>query len=133
MFNQSSHTFAFGAREIVSILTDSLSAQKVDVWTFEESEQDYTKGMYTHVVCTLKLLPIPDTSKDSTVLDIWAWRKVQELFRNAKHNRTLSSQLCADGLVIYIHLLGLDVTGHSYRPHSQVRDHHQCKCHSDVR
>jgi hypothetical protein len=42
------------------------------------------------------------------------------LFQNASSNDSLDSELRADKVVFFLHLLGLDTTGHSYRPHSKV-------------
>jgi hypothetical protein len=42
------------------------------------------------------------------------------LFQNASSNDLLDSELRADKVVFFLHLLGLDTTGHSYRPHSKV-------------
>lgn len=43
--------------------------------------------------------------------------KVGELFRNATSSPELSQRLKAPGNIFFLHLLGLDTTGHSYRPH----------------
>jgi GPI ethanolamine phosphate transferase 1 len=42
------------------------------------------------------------------------------LFKNATADATLNSQLRSDKVIFFLHLLGLDTTGHSYRPHSKV-------------
>ncbi|KXN81842.1 GPI ethanolamine phosphate transferase 1 [Leucoagaricus sp. SymC.cos] len=40
------------------------------------------------------------------------------LFRNATTDPVLNAKLRSDKVVFFLHLLGLDTTGHSYRPHS---------------
>src|SRR6266702_1606250 len=57
---------------------------------------------------------------DATALDFWVLDQLKALFRNATTNDTLDAQLRAPQMVFFLHLLGLDITGHSYRPHSKV-------------
>lgn len=60
-----------------------------------------------------------DFSLDATHLDIWVFDKVKALFVEASRNATLEAQLRQDKLVFFLHLLGLDTTGHAYRPYSK--------------
>jgi hypothetical protein len=57
---------------------------------------------------------------DATALDIWVLDQLDLLFRNATTNKLLDAQLRAPQVVFFLHLLGLDTTGHTYRPHSKV-------------
>jgi len=57
---------------------------------------------------------------DATTLDTWVLDQVHALFRNASQDATLNSNLREDKVIYFMHLLGLDTTGHSYRPHSEV-------------
>lgn len=59
-------------------------------------------------------------SADATSLDIWVLDQLRSLLRNATTDKALDSQLRGDKVVFFLHLLGLDTTGHSYRPHSKV-------------
>ena len=45
--------------------------------------------------------------------------KVKEMFRSATENSTLDTALREDKNVFFLHLLGLDTTGHAYRPYSK--------------
>ena len=56
---------------------------------------------------------------DATQLDTWVFDKVKEMFRSATENSTLDTVLREDKNVFFLHLLGLDTTGHSYRPYSK--------------
>ncbi len=60
-----------------------------------------------------------DFSLDATHLDIWVFDRVKALFAEASRNATLDAALREDKLVFFLHLLGLDTTGHSYRPYSK--------------
>lgn len=60
---------------------------------------------------------------DATSLDIWVLDQVRSLLHNASSNPDLDAKLRADKTVFFLHLLGLDTTGHSYRPHSKVCIH----------
>jgi len=60
-----------------------------------------------------------DFSKDATELDTWVFDGVKEFFASAATNKTLDAELRQDKNVFFLHLLGLDTTGHSYRPYSR--------------
>lgn len=60
-----------------------------------------------------------DFSKDATHLDYWVFDHVKELFAEAATNATLNAALRQDKIVFFLHLLGIDTTGHGYRPYSK--------------
>ncbi|KAJ7665103.1 Phosphatidylinositolglycan class N-domain-containing protein [Mycena polygramma] len=99
VFNKSQATFSFGSPDILPMFSRGATPGKVMTWCYDEDQEDFTK--------------------DATALDIWAFDQLESLFRNATTNSTLNSQLRAPGTVFFLHLLGLDTTGHSYRPFSQ--------------
>ena len=59
-----------------------------------------------------------DFTLDATQLDTWVFDKVNALFASAASNTTLDAALRQDKVVFFLHLLGLDTTGHAYRPYS---------------
>ena len=59
-------------------------------------------------------------ASDATALDTWVLEQLRILFHNATTDYRLDSQLRADKVIFFLHLLGLDTTGHAYRPHSKV-------------
>jgi GPI ethanolamine phosphate transferase 1 len=61
----------------------------------------------------------PSLTIDAMVLDTWVFNHVEDLFKNASSNRVLDNALRQDKNVFFLHLLGLDTTGHAYRPYSK--------------
>ncbi|KAJ4489952.1 Phosphatidylinositolglycan class N-domain-containing protein, partial [Lentinula aciculospora] len=94
VFNRSSGTWAFGSPDIVPMFTKS-SEGRVREWCYDESEEDFTK--------------------DAIALDLWVLEHLRQLLRNS----STSESLHQSGTVFFLHLLGLDTTGHSYRPFSR--------------
>ncbi|KAF7302943.1 PigN domain-containing protein [Mycena kentingensis (nom. inval.)] len=99
VFNQSSTTFSFGSPDILPMFERGATPGKVLTWMYDEAAEDFTK--------------------DATALDVWVYDQLETLFKNATRNSTLDAQLRSPGTVFFLHLLGLDTTGHSYRPHSE--------------
>ncbi|THH21384.1 hypothetical protein EW146_g133 [Bondarzewia mesenterica] len=99
VFNQSSHTFSFGSPDILPMFSHGATPGKVKMWCYNEEEEDFTK--------------------DATALDTWVFDHLEALLRNATRDPLLNQQLHEDKVVFFLHLLGLDTTGHSYRPHSK--------------
>ncbi len=99
VFNRSRHTWSWGSPDILPMFKEGAVPGRIDADTYGHEMEDY--------------------SQDATALDTWVFDKVQELFASAKHNATLDAALREDKLVFFLHLLGLDTTGHSYRPYSK--------------
>lgn len=92
---------------------------KVKTWSYDEEDEDFTKGT---IFLELQVTMMVDLllGVDATALDIWVLDQLRSLFHNATVNATLDSELRGNKVVFFLHLLGLDTTGHSYRPHSKV-------------
>lgn len=60
-----------------------------------------------------------DFSSDALELDYWVFDHVKDFFAEAARNETLNAALRQDKIVFFLHLLGLDTSGHSYRPYSK--------------
>jgi len=90
---------------------------RVEGWSYHEEDEDFTKGMSIPQRVYQCSVPFPS---DATALDVWVLDQLKSLFRNATMNKELEAQLRAPQVVFFLHLLGLDTTGHSYRPHSKV-------------
>ncbi|KAJ5498356.1 GPI ethanolamine phosphate transferase 1 [Penicillium expansum] len=98
VFNQSRHTWSWGSPDILPMFKEGAVPGRVDAEMYSEEAEDFTV--------------------DATHLDTWVFSKVHDLFESAKINPELDRKLRDDKLVFFLHLLGLDTTGHSFRPYS---------------
>jgi phosphatidylinositol glycan class N len=55
---------------------------------------------------------------DCTKLDTWVFEKVERFLNDSLTNSELKQKLQNDKLVFFLHLLGIDSTGHAKRPYS---------------
>ncbi|KAJ5143040.1 GPI ethanolamine phosphate transferase 1 [Penicillium bovifimosum] len=98
VFNQSRHTWSWGSPDILPMFKEGAVPGRVDAEMYSEELEDFTV--------------------DATHLDTWVFTKVQDLFEAAKTDPDLDRKLREDKLVFFLHLLGLDTTGHAFRPYS---------------
>ncbi|KAL9607127.1 MAG: hypothetical protein Q9167_007932, partial [Letrouitia subvulpina] len=99
VFNRSRHTWSWGSPDILPMFGHGAVPGRVDTETYGEEMEDF--------------------SKDAVQLDYWVFDKVRELFHSAAKNATLDASLREDKNIFFLHLLGLDTTGHAYRPYSK--------------
>lgn len=99
VFNRSRHTWSWGSPDILPMFKEGAVPGRVDAETYGEEAEDFTT--------------------DATQLDIWVFDKVKAMFAAAKEDPELDARLRQDKLVFFLHLLGLDTTGHFYRPYSK--------------
>ncbi|WPG99402.1 GPI ethanolamine phosphate transferase 1 [Acrodontium crateriforme] len=99
VFNRSRHTWSWGSPDILPMFSTGAVPGRV------------TDATYGH--------EFEDFSKDATELDYWVFERVKKLFKDAETDMELNARLREDKLVFFLHLLGLDTTGHSYRPYSR--------------
>lgn len=114
VLNQSTHAWGFGSPDIVPMFADGATPGKVNMWCYAAADEDFTAGASARYF----LINSSDTkSADATKLDTWVLDRIEDLFRNASTDSSLASQLRQPGNLFFLHLLGLDTTGHGYRPH----------------
>ncbi|RMZ92553.1 hypothetical protein DV736_g230, partial [Chaetothyriales sp. CBS 134916] len=99
VFNRSRHTWSWGSPDILPMFKHGAVAGRVDTDQYPADFEDY--------------------SKDATALDEWVFDHVKALFDDAATNASLAAALRQDQTVFFLHLLGLDTTGHAYRPYSR--------------
>lgn len=99
VFNQSSHTYSWGSPDILPMFASGASDKdRVDAIMYSSDSEDFTKG--------------------SIALDEFVFERVHDLFDRAKTDPELNARLRQEKLVFFLHLLGIDTAGHSYRPYS---------------
>lgn len=98
VFNRSHHTWSWGSPDILPMFSTGAVPGRVDAYCYDAEFED--------------------SSKDAWVLDDWVFERVKKFFADAKTNATLDAQLRKDKNVFFLHLLGLDTTGHAHRPYS---------------
>ena len=99
VFNRSSHTWSWGSPDILPMFSTGAVPGRVEDFTYGAEFENY--------------------SKDATELDFWVFDRVKQLFKDAETDADLNARLRQDKLVFFLHLLGLDTTGHAYRPYSR--------------
>ncbi|RDA85601.1 hypothetical protein CP532_0907 [Ophiocordyceps camponoti-leonardi (nom. inval.)] len=99
VFNRSRHTWSWGSPDILPMFERGAVPGRVDAITYEPEFEDF--------------------SKDATRLDLWVFDHVKDFFAQAAANQTLNRELRQDKNIFFLHLLGLDTAGHSYRPYSK--------------
>ena len=99
VFNRSRHTWSWGSPDILHMFAEGAVPGRVDAESYPPEYEDFTL--------------------DATALDTWVFDKVRDLFKEAKTNSTLDNILRQDKNVFFLHLLGLDTSGHAYRPYSK--------------
>lgn len=100
VFNRSRHTWSWGSPDILPMFEEGAEPGRVDSVTYPPHFEDY--------------------SQSSLMLDLWVFEKVKFFFKtHAQYNEDLNRRLKQDKNVFFLHLLGLDSTGHTHRPYSQ--------------
>ena len=99
VFNRSRHTWSWGSPDILPMFKEGAIPGRIDADMYPPEVEDFTT--------------------DATQLDTWVFDRVKKLFKDATTNRTLDAQLRQNQNVFFLHLLGLDTTGHGYRPYSK--------------
>ncbi|KAI1207103.1 GPI ethanolamine phosphate transferase 1 [Annulohypoxylon truncatum] len=99
VFNRSAHTWSWGSPDILPMFQHGATPGRIDADYYSADFEDF--------------------SKDALELDLYVFDHVKELFAAAEKNKTLNEALKQDKIVFFLHLLGLDTSGHSYRPYSK--------------
>lgn len=98
VFNRSRHTWSWGSPDILPMFERGAVPGRVDAYMYEAELEDF--------------------SKEALHLDYWVFDHVKDFFAEATTNPVLNKAVRQEKVVFFLHLLGLDTTGHSYRPYS---------------
>lgn len=99
VFNQSSHTWAWGSPDILPMFARGASSDRVRTRSYPASLEDFS-------------------AQDLTRLDTWVFDQVEAFFEEAYQNHTLQMELREERVVLFLHLLGCDTNGHRHNPRS---------------
>lgn len=99
VFNQSARTWAWGSPDILPMFRAGAVPGRVETFTYDHQLEDFA-------------------GKNPANLDTWVFDKVQEFFKAANDNATHAKLMAEGKAVFFLHLLGLDTNGHSYKPNS---------------
>ncbi len=99
VFNRSSHTWSWGSPDILPMFETGATPGRIDAYCYDAEFEDF--------------------SQDAAHLDYWVFDHVKDFFAAAEKNKTLNTALKQKKVAFFLHLLGLDTTGHSYRPYSK--------------
>uniref|UniRef100_A0A6B2KXJ3 GPI ethanolamine phosphate transferase 1 n=1 Tax=Arcella intermedia TaxID=1963864 RepID=A0A6B2KXJ3_9EUKA len=99
VFNASRFCWAWGSPDILPMFAKN-HEDHVFIDTYDAEDEDF--------------------GSDATALDTWVFDHVTEFFKKAEKDLSLKKKLSQDKLVFFLHLLGIDTTGHSKRPYSEA-------------
>lgn len=99
VFNRSRHTWSWGSPDILPMFDKGATPGRIDAYCYDADFEDY--------------------SQDAIQLDLWVFDHVKDFFAAAAQNKTLDAALRQDKVVFFLHLLGIDTTGHFFRPYSK--------------
>ncbi|CAL1275668.1 unnamed protein product [Larinioides sclopetarius] len=99
VFNESRYTWAWGSPDILPMFSKGIR-ENVFIDTYTSAEEDFAAA-------------------SPYSLDEWVFQKLEKFFDEARVNATLKNMLFQDKNILFLHLLGMDISGHSYKPGSQ--------------
>ncbi|XP_045536894.1 GPI ethanolamine phosphate transferase 1 [Papilio machaon] len=101
VFNRTKYTWSWGAYDIVDIFTKGTVDGHIYVTKFDP---------YDKAFCA---------DKSNMLLDEWVFQHVQKFFNTAETDAFLNKKLHTNKIVLFLHLLGTDTSGHTDKPGTQ--------------
>ena len=97
--NRSSAAWAYGSPDIVPMFASRCA--HVEWECYSKKDEDFNR-------------------RDASQLDVWAFNKLHAMLNRSLNDKELWDRLHKDGVVFFLHLLGIDTNGHAFRPHSAM-------------
>ncbi|XP_065321681.1 GPI ethanolamine phosphate transferase 1-like [Gordionus sp. m RMFG-2023] len=102
IFNESFYSWSWGSPDIMNIINKHTSNHNSETFSYQSSFQDFSMS-------------------DSYYLDQWVFDKVKYFLEIEVHkNQTLNMSLNNDHIIMFLHLLGMDMSGHINKPRSKT-------------
>lgn len=98
VFNRSQKTYAWGSPDIVPMFSKGASAGKVTIGVYDAKSEVFSTSAHTYL------------------LDKWVFDRVKRFLKDPDTVEKLKNQ---EKLVLFLHLLGMDTSGHIHKPHSE--------------
>jgi len=98
VLNESLYSWAFGSPDVLPMFGENSDHIFID--TYDSNDENF--------------------GSDATTLDTWVFQKVKNFLDSSKNNASLFNMLHRPRIIFFLHLLGLDTTGHANRPYSSI-------------
>lgn len=97
--NRSTAAWAYGSPDIVPMF--AVRCPQVTWECYSKKDEDFRRT-------------------DAAQLDVWSFDRLHATLNRSHTDRALWERLHQDGVVFFLHLLGIDTNGHAFRPHSAM-------------
>ena len=99
VFNRSVHTWSWGSPDILPMFAKGAAKGRVSTFMYLPEFEDFA-------------------GSDASKLDSWVFHHVREFLQRAASDDNLKKELNQEGIIFFLHLLGIDTNGHAHRPAS---------------
>lgn len=98
VFNRSSKTYAWGSPDIVPMFAKGATKGRVVTEVYSSDEEVFSASAHTYL------------------LDKWVFDRVKNFLSDQSRIQEIKKH---DGIIFFLHLLGMDTSGHTHKPNSQ--------------
>ncbi|XP_055594011.1 GPI ethanolamine phosphate transferase 1 [Uranotaenia lowii] len=99
VFNRSYLSFTWGSPDILNIFSNKNTPSHIYADFYPAEDEQFSQ------------------TSNTSVLDIWVFDKVKQFLKMSKNRETLQTN---KKVVLFLHLLGLDTSGHVHKPYSSL-------------
>lgn len=121
VFSKAKYGWAIGVPEIVTLFQDNYKSDLRSVkrgvdWSKERRDEPIDQDSPSISILHYSSHQTDFAAEDARSLDQWSLDRFNELLQST--NQEVQRRLNQDQLVVFIHLIGLDINGHAHGPHS---------------